>query len=307
MEINRRNMLKSSAVVGAAALASSQNVSASEYNGMKFAGGGVFRLSSQEGPMPGNSLEEKLDHMEEWGFEAVELYGKTTINKKTVRLPERVKDVKAALKGRDIKVSAICAGFDGVPASHDPAERKRAVESIKYLLGAAGELESTGLIIVPAFNWQTSLGVVGARYVFMDIANELGDAAQAAGTRILLEPLNRKETWYLRQLADAAAICKEVNNPGLCMMGDFYHMGFEEPCEYSAFLAARDYLHHVHLASRPNRKQPGYDKSDFRPGFRALKEIGFQEYCSFECGIEGDKLVEIPKAVKYLKQQWKEA
>ena len=62
------------------------------------------------------------------------------------------------------------------------------------------------------------------------------------------------------------------------------------------------------LASRPSRRQPGYDKGDdFRPGFKALKEIGYRDYCSYECGIEGKKEIEIPKSIAFLKQQWNEA
>ena len=183
------------------------------------------------------------------------------------------------------------------------------MDSCKEILTAAGALGSTGLIIVPAFNGQTQLDHVEGRKILVnEILPELGEHAHKAGTRILLEPLNRGEAWFLRQLSDAAAICKDVNHPGICMMGDFYHMGIEEPCDYAAFLSCRNYLHHVHLASRPNRKQPGYDPNDdFRPGFKALKEIGFQDYCSFECGIEGKPDVEIPKTMEYLRIQWGES
>ncbi|NQT88054.1 sugar phosphate isomerase/epimerase, partial [bacterium] len=38
-----------------------------------------------------------------------------------------------------------------------------------------------------------------------------------------------------------------------------------------------------------------------------LKLIGYQDYCSFECGCKGDKMVEIPKACDFLRKQWEEA
>jgi sugar phosphate isomerase/epimerase len=147
---------------------------------------------------------------------------------------------------------------------------------------------------------------------------EIAPHAEKCNCRLLLEPLNRGETWYVRQLADAAKICEEVNHPFICMMGDFYHMGREEACEYSAFLTGRKWLHHVHLASRPHRQQPGFDKDDdFRAGFRGLKDIGYQDYCSFECGVNGtakgedadliNRKTEIPKAIEFLRKQWEEA
>lgn len=261
---------------------------------------GKLRFACQEWVLPFDTLEQKAEFMKKHGIEGIEPGGKG--------LAKRVNEFKNAFKGTDLKVSAICAGFDGVLVSEKPDVRQRAMNSMKEILSAAGELGSTGLIIVPAFNGQTQLSEVGARYLLLELLPELGEHAVKAGTRILLEPLNRREAWYLRQLSDAAAICNDVNHEGIKMMGDFYHMGVEEPCDYAAFIACRKHLHHVHLASRPNRKQPGYDANDdFRPGFRALKEIGYGDFCSFECGIEGKKETEIPKSMAMLRQQWDEA
>lgn len=89
-------------------------------------------------------------------------------------------------------------------------------------------------------------------------------------------------------------------------MGDFYHMNREEPSDMGAFISAGKWLHHVHLASR-KRVLPGQDERDFTDGFRGLKMIGYQDFCSFECGCDGDREVEIPKSVKFLREQWKKA
>lgn len=35
--------------------------------------------------------------------------------------------------------------------------------------------------------------------------------------------------------------------------------------------------------------------------------IGYQDFRSHECGVIGDKMVEIPKAVKFLRKQWQDA
>jgi sugar phosphate isomerase/epimerase len=62
----------------------------------------------------------------------------------------------------------------------------------------------------------------------------------------------------------------------------------------------------VHLAS-VKRKLPGQDERDYTNGFKGLKMIGYQDYCSLECGVIGDREVEIPKSVKFLREQWKKA
>lgn len=292
MTVSRRGLLASSAAAGLG-LAAGGGAAAQRRTPRA-----RLRLSSQEGVIPGNSLAEKLDRMERWGFEGLEVWGGG--------LAGRATDLKATLRGRSVKISAICAGFEGALISHDAAERQKAVRSTREILTAAGDLGALGMVVVPAFNGQTTLGHVEARKVLIDQLPALGEHAKSCGTRVLLEPLNRGEAWFLRQLADAAAICRDARNEGVCMMGDFYHMFIEEPNDLGAFLSGRDYLHHVHLASR-RRVLPGQDERDFREGFRALKMIGYQGFCSLECGCDGDRETEIPKSVRFLRDQWAKA
>lgn len=293
MSIDRRNFLAASVAAGVGATMAG----AAEITG-KFNPQAELKMSSQEGIIPGKSLPERLERMEKWGFAGIEFGG--------TGLPGRVKEINAALKNSSIKASAICSGYSGVAMSDDSNVRKQMVETAKEIVAAAGEIGSTGLIMVPAFNGQTKLGHVEGRKILCDMLPELGDAAQAAGTRILLEPLNRQEAWFLRMLADGASICRDVNHPAVCMMGDFYHMYFEETSDMGAFVSAGDYLHHVHIGSI-ERNLPGQDTRDFRSGCRGLKMIGYTDYCSYECGVIGDKMVEIPKSVKVMQQHWKEA
>lgn len=293
MPVNRRELLATTAAVGLAAA-----VPGAAEPGQP-ATKAVLRLSSQEGIIPGRDLAEKLAKMEKWGFDGFEVGGGG--------FPERVDEIKKALANTKLKISAICAGTPGGPLiNEDPEVRKRVVAAIKELLTCAGQLGSTGVIIVPAFNGQTKLDNREGRKVLMDLLPEIGAHGAQVGARILMEPLNRGEAFFLRLLADAAAMCREVNSPGVAMMGDFYHMYIEEPSDMGAFISGGKWLHHVHLASR-KRVLPGQDERDFTDGFRGLKMIGYQDFCSFECGVDGDREVEIPKAVKFLREQWKKA
>ena len=296
MSLGRREFFLKSVAWGAA-VAAGRALRASAAEEGK-AAKAELKISSQEGIVPGKSLREKVEKMEKWGFDGLEVGGGG--------LPGRVKEIQEALRGTKIKLSAICSGYEGVLISEDEKVRKQAADTMKEILAAAGELGSTGLICVPAFNGQTKLGNREARKVLLDVLPPLGDAAVKAGTRVLLEPLNRGEAFFLRQLADAASICRDAKNPGICMMGDFYHMNIEETCDLAAFLAAGSYLHHVHLASRA-RNLPGQDERDFIAGFTGLKLIGYRDYASLECGVVGNREVEIPKAVTFLRRQWEEA
>lgn len=260
----------------------------------------VLRLSCQEGIAPGGTLAEKLDFMEKHGYVGLEVGGGN--------LPGRVTELQKALENRAVKMSAICAGFKGVIISEQETVRRQAVDSMKEILAAAGAVGSTGLIIVPAFNNQTKLANIEARPILVDLLKELGEHAVSMKSRILLEPLNRKEAFFLRQVADAAAICRDVGSPGVCCMGDFWHMTWEETSDMGAIISAGSSLHHMHIASRKNRKMPGEDPGDdYTEGFRGLKMIGYHDYVSLECGSVGNRTVTIPAAAKLLSSQWEKA
>ena len=295
MEMSRRELLAMGAIGGAAAMVGmTPSVAEAKEKPAK----AVFKICSQEGRIPGKDLPEKLAKMEKWGFDGIEFGGRG--------LAGRGQEIKTAPANSKIKIAAICAGFDGALMSDDASVRKNCVDSMKAILEPAGELGSTGLIYVPAFNGQTKLDHIEGRKVLLDTLPEVLDFAQKAGTRMLLEPLNRKETWYVRLVADAASISRDANHPAACVMGDFYHMYIEEPSDMGAFISGGDRLHHVHLASI-KRNLPGQDERDFTNGFKGLKMIGYQDFCSFECGCIGDAEVEIPKSVKFLRDQWKKA
>lgn len=307
MSIDRRRFLKTS-IAGAAAIgvggamnayAGSLSVNQAPIYPIK----SELKLSFQEGTAPGANLNEKFDFMEEYGVVGFEPHGGNI----TYRLPE----FKDALKGRGISVSAICAGFQGFILSTEESVRNKFRSSMEEIIIAAGELESVGVIMVPAFNEQVPVMPHNQEtrdYLCKEL-DDLGRFAQRYGTTIILEPLNRKEAFYLRQLSDAASICRDINNPAVTCLGDFWHMTHEETSDMAAFISAGEYLQHVHMASRKRRSMPGEDgeADNYVDGFKGLKLIGYNKYVSFECGCQGDRNIVVPAALKLLREQWNKA
>lgn len=227
-------------------------------------------------------------------------------------LAERVTELRQVLTGRTVQVSAICAGFEGFLLSTEEAVRRRCMDTTKVILAAAGELGAKGVILVPGFNGQTPAlpHTADTREQLCEHLRELGAFACEHGTTLILEPLNRREAFYLRQVADAASICRDVDSPGLRCMGDFWHMTAEETSDAGAFLSAGVYLQHIHVASRRNRIMPGEDgdADNYTEGFRALKAMGYDGYVSFECGCRNaDRKQAAADAVALLRRQWEEA
>ena len=304
MTFNRRRFIKTT-IAGSAALAAagSGSFASAKTEEKSVAGKAVLNISFQEGTAPGKTLNEKFDFMEAHGVVGFEPHGKALLARK--------QEMKDALRGRNIKVSAVCAGFDGFILSTDPAIRKQCRDTMAGLIIAAGELGSTGVIIVPAFNSQVPVmpHTQETRDFLCEQFDEMGTLAQEHGTTVILEPLNRKEAFYLRQVGDAASICRDINNAGVKCMGDFWHMTWEENSDMGAFISAGEHLQHVHVASRKRRSMPGEDgeADNYVNGFKGLKMLGYDKYVSFECGCQGDRAVVVPAALELLRKQWKEA
>ena len=262
-----------------------------------------LRLSFQEGTAPGESLNERLDFMENLGIVGLEPGGRN--------LASRVSELQQALSGRNIQISAICAGFGGFILAEDSKVKAEFDSTMRDIIAAAGELGSTGVIMVPAFNWQegSKPHTLETREYLCEQMHELGEYALKHKTTVILEPLNRKEAHYLRQVSDAAAICRDSKSKGVKCMGDFWHM-MEETSDYAAFMAAgKEYLQHVHVASRGRRIMPGEDGEldNYVEGFRALKQLEYPYYVSFECGTKGDRAQTVTQAVELLRAQWEQA
>ncbi len=301
MNTSRRDFIKTTAVaagmMGVGTMANAVAAPAKE-NGKSVS----LNISFQESTAPGKSLNEKFDYMEKLGIVGFEPGGKG--------LAGRVNEIQQALRGRKIKVSAICAGFSGWLIAEDETKRKECMESSKEIMAAGGELGSVGMILVPGFNGQQpSLPMPKAREVLIEQMKELGDFALKHKTTLILEPLNRREAWFLRLVADAAAIVRDTENAGVTCLGDFWHMTWEETSDYGAFISGGKYLSHVHMASRKRRLMPGEDGAadNYVDGFRALKELNYQNYVGFECGTEGNREETVPNAVKLLRTQWAKA
>jgi sugar phosphate isomerase/epimerase len=294
MTINRRDFLAAGAVAAGAALVPN-GASAEEPKPKPEA---VLKLSSQLSVIPGKELPEKLATMQKWSFDGVELSGDIVGNEKKY---------EDAVRNTNLKMSAVCWGSCKGDLVSDVVEKRAgAVEAFKRVLTSAGALGSTGVIYVPAFNKETKLDNQEIRKILLDTLPEIGEHAVQAGTRVVMEPLNRKEAFFLRLVADGAAIARDCKSAGICVMGDFYHMFIEETSDLGAFISAGPALHHVHLASRI-RVLPGQDERSFVDGFRGLKWIGYHDFCSFECGVRGDRMVEIPKSMAFLREQWAQA
>ena len=239
-----------------------------------------LRLCLQWGSIPTeDDFNAKLDYLEANGYAAVEIpTGKTG-----EWVLEKGEAFGRAMAGRKLTCATACgpSRFDYADPKMNDAEVARFLPILEIL----GGLKSTGLIICPA-RGKPEVGLKELREDFVEnTGKRLAEKAAKCGTAIILEPLQRKETPFLRQVSDGAKMAQEIG-AGCKVMADFWHMTWEEVNDRAAMLAAGPLLAHVHIASRRTRKIPGTDGAadDYRLGFKGLKEIGYDGVVSLEAG-----------------------
>lgn len=275
-KMNRREFIAGAALAGAglaSGCAGAAGVGAKR-------GDGGLRLCLQWGAIPvADDMNAKLDYLEANGYAAVEI----PTGKRGEWVLEKGEAFGRAMAGRSLRCATACgpSRFDYADPKANDAEVARFMPMLEIL----GGLKSTGLIVCPARK-EPEVGLKELREDFVsNTGRRLAEKAAKCGTAIVLEPLQRKETPFLRQVSDGAKMAQEIG-PGCKVMADLWHMTWEEANDRAAIIAAGDLLAHVHIASRRTRKIPGSDGAadDYRLAFRALKEIGYGGVVSLEAG-----------------------
>jgi sugar phosphate isomerase/epimerase len=312
--MKRRDFLMGSGVAGAALMSSRQGVFAQDKasDGMPTLSPperpAELNLSLQWGTIPGGEIKQKLDWLEHNGFGSFEIpSGNWPV--------QNCEAMNKAMEGRRLFIATACGPSD---FSYAEAEKREAeVQKFLPVIEALGAMKSVGLILCPA-RGKVEMGFQELREDFVNnTGKRLAEHAAKHNTSIVLEPLRRNETPFLRQVADGARMAADIG-PGASVMGDFWHMQLEETSFMGAFICAGEWLTHCHIAGLKERIIPGvHPEADvYVDGFKGLKLIGYRGAISFEGGWpknpadpkkglpQEEKTKLILNMVKMLREQW---
>ena len=135
---------------------------------------------------------------------------------------------------------------------------------------------------------------------FIEVNQKIGPIAEKYGVTIVLEPLNYGETNLLNTVEEGIDYVNRVNHPNIRLLADIYHMLKNgEPAE--SIVKAGKLLKHTHIAEKENRTAPGVAGDDFRPYFRALKQIKYKGKLAVECRWK-EMEKELPLALKTIRE-----
>jgi sugar phosphate isomerase/epimerase len=262
---------------------------------------GEVKIALREEMTPGATLAEKLSWLEQHDIEGIEL------SSGSLSLPEaELIQIMAASPVEAANVAGNAPILDP-----DPKQRDAGKELIRRRLQLAGRLGAkAGVLLVPQFGRQPALpdlaplkSAVGLEAELLVLQlQEVAPAAVEAGVPLFLEPLNRYEAHLVNRLDQAIGFAEQVG-PEIRIMADFFHMNIEEADIAASIRAAGRQIVYVHVADN-NRLQPGRGQLDFRPGFAALKESGYDGFLGIECRLDGPPEQSVPEAAALLRELW---
>lgn len=114
-----------------------------------------------------------------------------------------------------------------------------------------------------------------------EILAKAADHAKQANVTLVLEYLNRFETYFLTSAADATRFIQEVNHPFLRTMYDTFHANIEEKDLAQAIRTITPVMAHVHI-SENDRSTPGEGHVDWATTFKTLKEVKYDGWMVVE-------------------------
>jgi D-psicose/D-tagatose/L-ribulose 3-epimerase len=210
-----------------------------------------------ESPVTLPVIERYAPKLAGWGFDLVELPLEAADSWDAVA-------VDAVLKSQGLRAT-VCVAMspDRDLTTNDAATVGRTTDYLRAAIEAAERVGSP-VIAGPIYAPTGRTGALTAdarREMLLRLAHNLApllDAAEDAGVRLAIEPLNRFETSLFNTTAQLMDFIDRVDHPQIGVLLDTFHMNIEERDMAAAIRAAGDRLAHFHAS--------GNDRGAPRPG-----------------------------------------
>ena len=224
------------------------------------------------------SIFPTLEKIKSWGYDGVEL------PVFDMQLPAYQKiGKKLAEVGLESTAVTVCTD-DANPISPDAAIRQAGIERINKAVDMCAAAGSTHLCgpIHSALGTFVGRGRTDDEWKWgQESLAKAADYAQKQNVTLVVEYLNRFETYFLNSAEDTGRFCREVNHPHLKMMYDTFHANIEEKDPLAAVAACQDQMVHVHI-SENDRSTPGDGQVNWNASFEALRRAKYDGWLTIE-------------------------
>lgn len=163
----------------------------------------------------------------------------------------------------------------------DPSIRQAAIERIKSHLPVAAHFDAVVIIGLIRGVLKPGASHEQAMEWLRSALKNCSQAAEDAGVRLALEPINRYETSLINTVAQGMALIDAVGSQNFGLLLDTFHMNIEEPIIEDSLRLCNERIFHFHVADS-NRWPPGGGHLDFPSILRALISTGYSGFISGE-------------------------
>ena len=127
------------------------------------------------------------------------------------------------------------------------------------------------------------------RATFVDNLSFAADELEAAGIKLLIEPINTYDIpgFWLSRTQQALDVIRDTGSSNLFLQYDIYHMQRMEGELANTIKAHLPQIAHVQLADNPGRNEPGTGEINYRFLFGFLDAIGYDGWIGCEYKPKG--------------------
>lgn len=248
----------------------------------------VFRHAICNEIFQGWSFADSVRAIRRAGYSGVEI-GAFTLGQDPAALePARRREYRSAIEGEGLQYVGLHWLLATPPGLHvtapDAAQRRRSWDYVRRLADLSADLGPASVMVFGSPRQRSSTGGLTAgqatRHFVEGLAGVAGHAAER-GVTILVEALSPDQTDVITSLAEAAAIVREIDSPGVKTLFDSHNAVAET--EPHAALVDRyfDLIRHIH-ANEMDGKHPGCGNYDFLPVMEVLHRRGYKGWISVE-------------------------
>lgn len=176
--------------------------------------------------------------------------------------------------------------------------RKKTIDRIAQALQFASELHSN--IHIGAGQGTYDKSYEEGLYHLTESLRECAKIAQELNTRIDIEICNRYLPAMIRTINQGKKLVDAVGSPWVRLLADTHHMNIEESSLPVSIRQAKGYIAYMHF-SDSNRLAPGMGHIDYSAIAEALRDIGYEGFCTAEFIPEPDPLAAARQTMQLMK------
>ncbi len=244
-------------------------------------------------------LSEAFTMVHDAGFDGIDLRGDLA--------GDHVDEVRTLIEQTGLPVPTVYGRITVPLLSATLAERQQSMDLVRSRLRTAAAIGADNVIVVPIFGEARIAVDLGQgveaieNAVLFALLAELVADAQEAGVRIVLEPLNRKETHLLSSPTRTAELTRQFGSPWIRTMIDTYHTDLESQDPVTELNDGGEEIVLIHLSDR-GRSLPGKGGITFAPLLTAAQDAGYDGWMGLECSGPYD-VEELAGCVGWLRGQ----